>query len=94
MYCSHDAAGARKLAETLVKNGSSLLGVEQNLVDLVWGNDRPSRPRELVKVHPDKYAGKSFQEKIADLRKELEKQKKSGIVIRIVIALPAPHRTV
>ncbi|RMJ25201.1 hypothetical protein PHISP_03925 [Aspergillus sp. HF37] len=75
------ASGARRLAESLNKSGSSLVGVEQNLVDLVWAKDRPARPRELVTVHPVKYAGKSFQEKIGDLRKELEKQKKAGFVI-------------
>lgn len=74
-------AGARKLAETLGKNGSSFVGVPQNLVDAVWGKDRPARPRELVKVHPEKYAGKSFQEKISDLRTELGKQKKTGFLI-------------
>ena len=74
-------ADARKLAETLQKNGSSLVGIQQNLVDLVWGKDRPAAPRELVKVHPVKYAGKSFQEKISELRKELESRKKAGFVI-------------
>ncbi|KAJ5381572.1 Xaa-Pro aminopeptidase P [Penicillium cataractarum] len=79
------ASGARKLAETLEKNGSSLVGIQQNLVDLVWGKDRPSRPREKVRAHPVKYAGKSFQEKVADLRKELEMKKKAGFVIYCVV---------
>lgn len=57
------------------------MGVQQNLVDLVWGNDRPSRPQEKVRVHPVKYAGKPFQEKVDDLRKELESKKKAGFVI-------------
>jgi Xaa-Pro aminopeptidase len=65
----------------LKKNGSSLVGISQNLVDLVWGKDRPAPPREKVRVHPDKFAGKSFQEKIADLRKELENKKTAGFVI-------------
>jgi len=74
-------AGARKLAETLEKNGSSLVGIQQNLVDLVWGKDRPARPSEKVRVHPIKYAGKTFQEKIAELRKELETKKKAGFIV-------------
>ncbi|OOQ85766.1 putative Xaa-Pro aminopeptidase P [Penicillium brasilianum] len=78
------ASGARKLAETLEKNGSSLVGIQQNLVDLVWGKDRPSRPREKVRAHPVQYAGKSFQEKVADLRKELETKKKAGFVISML----------
>ena len=69
------------MAETLEKDGSSLVGVQQNLVDLVWGNDRPPRPQEKVRVHPVKYAGKPFQEKVDDLRKELESKKKAGFVI-------------
>ncbi|GAT29707.1 exocyst complex component Sec8 [Aspergillus luchuensis] len=77
-------AGARSLSETLKKNGSSLVGVEQNLVDLVWGKDRPAPPREAVRVHPAQYAGKSFQEKIGDLRKELENKKAAGIVISML----------
>lgn len=75
------SAGARKLAETLEKNGSSLVGIQQNLVDLVWGKDRPARPSEKVRVHPVKYAGKPFQEKIADIRKELETKKKAAFII-------------
>jgi Xaa-Pro aminopeptidase len=80
-------AGARKLAETLEKNGSSLVGIQQNLVDLVWGKDRPARPVEKVRVHPVKYAGKPFQDKIADLRKELETKKKAGFIICTVVPL-------
>jgi AAA+ ATPase superfamily predicted ATPase len=34
-----------------------------------------------VRVHPEKYAGKTFQEKVAELRKELESKKKAGFVI-------------
>ena len=64
------------------KSGSSLVGIHENLVDLVWGEARPPRPSEPVKVHPEKFAGRSFQEKISDLRKELEAKKKAGFVIR------------
>ncbi|THC97449.1 hypothetical protein EYZ11_003098 [Aspergillus tanneri] len=78
------ASGARSLSETLKKSGSSLVGVEPNLVDLVWGKERPAAPQEQVKVHPYKFAGKSFQEKIGDLRKELEKRKNAGFVISML----------
>ncbi|KAJ5191455.1 uncharacterized protein N7498_010440 [Penicillium cinerascens] len=78
------ASGARKLAETLEKNGSSLVGIPQNLVDLVWGKDRPARPVEKVRTHPLKYAGKPFQDKIADLRKELETKKKAGFIVSML----------
>ena len=86
-YAYITAADARKLAETLEKNGSSLVGIQQNLIDLVWGKDRSVPPRELVKVHPVKYAGKSFQEKIGDLRKELESKKNAGFVVCMALLL-------
>ncbi|KAL1878965.1 exocyst subunit [Paecilomyces lecythidis] len=78
------ASSARKLSETLNKNGSSLVGIQQNLVDLVWGKDRPARPNEKVNVHPEKFAGKSFQEKISDLRKELQTKKRAGFVVSML----------
>jgi Xaa-Pro aminopeptidase len=57
------------------------VGIQQNLIDLVWGKDRPARPSEKVRVHPVKYAGRTFQDKIADLRKELEAKKHAGFII-------------
>ena len=74
-------ASARKLSETLEKSGSKLLAIEQNLVDQIWGDKRPARPNETVKVHPAEYAGKPFQEKIADLRKELKTKKRAGFIV-------------
>ena len=56
---------------------------------MVWGKERPARPSEKVRVHPEKYAGKSFQEKVAELRKELEAKKKAGFVI----CMSTPHKS-
>ncbi|EEH23295.2 hypothetical protein PABG_05506 [Paracoccidioides brasiliensis Pb03] len=78
------ASDARSLSETIKKSGGSLLGVQENLVDLVWGKDRPCRPSEKVTVHPVEFAGKSFEEKITDLRKELEKKKSAGFVVSML----------
>ncbi len=63
------------------KGGKSLIGVEDNLVDVVWGKDKPARPNEKVKVLSQEFAGKTFQEKIEDTRKELEKKKSAGLVV-------------
>ena len=65
----------------LQKTGASLIGVSQNLVDTVWGGERPAPPQEKVRVHPEKYAGKTFQEKFADLRKELDNKNAAGFVV-------------
>lgn len=52
-----------------------------NLVDLVWGKDRPARPAEPVLVLDKKYAGKDYVDKIADIRKDLEKKNSHGLVL-------------
>jgi Xaa-Pro aminopeptidase len=61
------------------------VGVKENLVDMVWENDRPPRPSEPVKVLDVEFAGKKFQEKLEDLRKELEKKKSAGIIICMIV---------
>ena len=63
------------------KGGAALLGVKTNLVDVIWGDKRPSRPKEKVKVLSLEFAGKDFEEKIEDLRKELEKKKSAGFIV-------------
>lgn len=54
--------------------------MSENLIDLVWGAERPSRPVEKVITQPLKYSGRSFDDKIADIRKELEKRKSLGFI--------------
>lgn len=77
-----EVAEARKLTERIKKKGGAeLVGVKANLVDLVWGDERPSRPNEKVSVLDIEYAGKNFEEKIEDLRKELDKKKSAGLIV-------------
>lgn len=79
------APDARKLAEKIKKRGGQdLVAVEENLVDEVWGANRPARPIEPVKVHERKYAGKEVKVKLEELRKELEKKKSSGFVVSML----------
>ncbi|KAL9601906.1 MAG: hypothetical protein Q9179_002715 [Wetmoreana sp. 5 TL-2023] len=79
------APEARKLEEKIKKKGgASLVGVKKNLVDLVWGDQRPARPNEKVSVLDIKYAGKKFEEKIEDLRKELDKKKGAGFIVSML----------
>jgi Xaa-Pro aminopeptidase len=79
------AADARKLAEKIKKKGGGeLKPVGENLVDLVWGNNRPLRPNEPVKVLDTKYSGKKFEEKIEDLRKEIDKKKSLGLIVSML----------
>ena len=44
-------AESRKLSEKIKKKGGKeLKAVKQNLVDIVWGQSKPSRPNEKVNV--------------------------------------------
>ncbi|KAI1781452.1 aminopeptidase-like protein [Hypoxylon cercidicola] len=76
---------AKKLSEKIKKSGGKeLIPVEENLVDKVWGVDRPPQPNEPVIVLSDKFAGKDVKTKLADLRKELEKKKSLGFVVSML----------
>ena len=56
-------------------------GITTNLVDIVWGSDKPPRPNEKIQPLGLEYSGKSSEEKITDLRKELEKKKSAGLIL-------------
>ncbi|SMY26795.1 unnamed protein product [Zymoseptoria tritici ST99CH_1A5] len=79
------APEGRKLGEKIKKKGGKeLVAIAENLVDQVWGKDKPARPNEPVRVLGTEYAGKPFQEKIEELRKELEKKKAAAFVVSML----------
>lgn len=79
------AGTAKKLAEKIKKSGGKdLVPVPDNLVDGVWGQEKPSRPSESVMLLEEKFAGKAVKSKLADLRKELEKKKSLGFVVSML----------
>ena len=76
---------ARKLAEKIKKKGGKdLIAVKENLVDNVWGKERPARPNEPVKVLPLEYTGKAVEAKINGLREEMTKKKTSGFFVSML----------
>ncbi|KAF2184719.1 putative Xaa-Pro aminopeptidase P [Zopfia rhizophila CBS 207.26] len=78
------ASDARKIADKIQKKGGKYKPVNDNLIDLVWGEKRPPRPSEEVRVQPIEYSGKSFEDKVEDVRKELEKRKSLGFVVSML----------
>jgi Xaa-Pro aminopeptidase len=79
------APDARKLSEKIKKSGGrELVAIEDNLVDIVWGSDRPQRPDNPVKLLEQRYAGKEISAKLEELRKELDKKKSSGFVVSML----------
>jgi Xaa-Pro aminopeptidase len=62
-------------------NESVQIGVldtsNENLIDPIWGTDRPPVPTSRFRVHPLEYAGISVADKIAKIRKEMKTKKAS-----------------
>eukprot|EP00541_Cyclophora_tenuis_P013762 CAMPEP_0116552236 /NCGR_PEP_ID=MMETSP0397-20121206/6379_1 /TAXON_ID=216820 /ORGANISM="Cyclophora tenuis, Strain ECT3854" /LENGTH=666 /DNA_ID=CAMNT_0004077173 /DNA_START=223 /DNA_END=2223 /DNA_ORIENTATION=- len=46
-----------------------------NLIDPIWGEDRPAIPTSPFRVHPMEYAGVSIADKVSKIRDEMEKKK-------------------
>lgn len=68
--CQIDSA--RKLKEKLEAVGKSLVPIlDGNLVDSVWGEERPAAPTAPLRVHKLEFAGKSVTDKLADLRSKM-----------------------
>lgn len=57
------------------------MAVKENLVDAIWAKDKPARPNEPAKVLSEQFAGKAWQAKVDELRKELDKKKSAGFVV-------------
>lgn len=76
---------AEKLDEKIKQSGGAgLEAVTDNLVDLVWGEDRPPKPSEPVVLLEEKYAGKDTKAKLEELRKEIDKKKAKGFVVSML----------
>ncbi|KAJ2547340.1 hypothetical protein EV175_005258 [Coemansia sp. RSA 1933] len=65
--------------------GGDLVGIEQNLVDIVWGASRPARPSDQAFVLDMQFTGESHMDKIRRVRAELDKS--AGISGLVVSAL-------
>ncbi|RYP67374.1 hypothetical protein DL771_007265 [Monosporascus sp. 5C6A] len=78
-------SAAKKLAEKVKKSGGKdLVPIAENLIDKVWGDDRPPRPSEPVIVLKPQFSGKDVKTKLAEVRKELDKNKSLGFVVSML----------
>jgi Xaa-Pro aminopeptidase len=69
------------LAEELASRRIKLKPLATNLVDRVWGRQRPRPPQGAVAVHPLKYAGKSAEDKLAELQAALKNDGQDAVVL-------------
>lgn len=63
----------QKLQEKLAEQGSSI-ELEHDLLGQLWVEDRPSLPTSLIREQTIDYAGRSREDKIADLRKVMAEE--------------------
>jgi Xaa-Pro aminopeptidase len=81
---NNNLADAKSLKKSLTESNSELISLEKNLVDIVWGQDRPARPKSKVFPLEIKYSGVSSQDKICRVREEMNKQKVKAIVVNML----------
>jgi Xaa-Pro aminopeptidase len=67
----HTAGEITRLTAALKPKSILLKPVPINLVDAVWGCDRPDPPQGPVVLHPLKLSGRTADKKIADVQKKL-----------------------
>jgi Xaa-Pro aminopeptidase len=81
----HPASFAKDVEKAMVEVASSELDDEkvelselitdnENLIDPIWGADRPDIPTSPFRIHDVKYAGKTVSEKFDKIRQEMEKK--------------------
>jgi len=62
-------------------DGLKLVAVAQNLVDKLWGKERPPQPAGLVIPHPQEFAGTPAADKVAEVQKVLAKNGQDAVVL-------------
>ena len=79
----HDA---ERIEQALQKNRGKLIAIEDNLIDQIW-KDRPSIPKNPIRLQPQPYAGESAEKKLAQLRKTLQSENADAIILNILDAI-------
>lgn len=64
----------------LSSDGHLIVPVDKNLVDEIW-KEQPPRPAKPVMVHPLKYSGKSWQDKVREVREKMGKKQAVALVV-------------
>src|ERR1700761_5596471 len=76
----HTSAAAERLAAACSKAGAELVAVESNPIDVIW-TERPAVPVAPISVHGPRHAGETEADKLARIRKELEKLGADALVL-------------
>lgn len=72
---------ARLFRQALATAGIRLVSVTPNLVDEVWGKDKPSPSKAKAMAHPLRYSGEESPDKVAKVRAELQRCNAQALVV-------------
>ena len=79
----HTLSEIEQRTTDLARKGIKLKPIRRNLVDQVWGQDRPPPPMGTVTPQPLELAGRSAEEKIAAVQKELADAEQDAVVLTL-----------
>jgi len=71
----------RNRSKYFQEKGLQMVTIQQNLVDSVWGADKPAIPQAQVFVHEVKYAGLTVQEKFSKVAERIASKKVDSLLI-------------
>ncbi len=78
----HSVQSIKKYEEKLVeKKNITFKFLDHNIIDVLWGKQRPSKPNAPIRIHPLEYAGRSTQDKLKDIRLLLKESNADGLII-------------
>jgi Xaa-Pro aminopeptidase len=70
-----------KLSGALSLSNIHLHGIPKNLIDIVWGTERPSRPVNPVRQLALEFTGKTVNEKLREIREDIQLQDVETLVL-------------
>jgi len=79
----HTLAEIERLGAALKAKGIKLKPANRNLVDRLWGRNRPPAPANPVTIHPLKLAGRAAEDKIADIQKRLKADGHDAVILTL-----------
>lgn len=77
----HTIAAVKALHADLESKGVTLKPLPRNLVDRAWGRARPPAPLQPVIVHPQRFAGRTSEDKLKDIQKKLAEDGDDAVVL-------------
>ncbi|MCC7252861.1 aminopeptidase P family protein [Hyphomicrobium sp.] len=77
----HTVSEIERLGETLKAAGIALKPTRRNLVDAIWGKERPRPPDGPIVPHLIRYAGRSAESKIAAVQKALKEAGQDAVIL-------------